>query len=600
MNWWNPISQRSISYNFFTKISNRAEVVMIGGWCAVLLQLYHPLIAAGIRDHSQFQSEPFKRVFRTMLFLEIILNGSSQEKDEIISWLKRIHIPVKGTLQTEGSVANLSPEIPYGFTEELQIWVLATLVFAFLQFHEVLGTKLNKDEKDLICNEFMMIAHRLGVPRERLPQTYAEYEQYFIQTINELKVSPTTMAQVAQVLALPGMGSNKVFRLIVNGAALLGFSLLPEQIRKNLKIQFSVSQRLLQVVFSLLIRVFYRLFPAITIHRFLLWLCQIDPSLNPLLKGTLNQIQQKNLSSQQSLTWFSGRNQQPQIVHPASLEKGIKIYVKERIEIVWLTAFQPLQKWIDERRCKYLRYWLAKQADNSRPQHLGIIMDGNRRFAKQQQLVSWRGHYFGANKLRDVVIWAFTSDVKVLTVWAFSKENFRRQDEEINNLFHLMEQEFRALKYSALVHTWRIRVRVIGERDYLPISLQEVIDNIEKETAQYNQFFLQVAMPYGGRAEIVSAVRTYLSSIPVDELPTQIASLQEEAISRHTYFAQLGLPPIDYILRTSNEWRTSGFMLWDSGYSELFFCEELWPDFSEVAFLKSLQSFYLRQRRFGA
>lgn len=573
---------------------------MIGGWCAVLLQLYHPLIAAGIRDHSQFQSEPFKRVFRTMLFLEIILNGSSQEKDEIISWLKRIHIPVKGTLQTEGSVANLSPEIPYGFTEELQIWVLATLVFAFLQFHEVLGTKLNKDEKDLICNEFMMIAHRLGVPRERLPQTYAEYEQYFIQTINELKVSPTTMAQVAQVLALPGMGSNKVFRLIVNGAALLGFSLLPEQIRKNLKIQFSVSQRLLQVVFSLLIRVFYRLFPAITIHRFLLWLCQIDPSLNPLLKGTLNQIQQKNLSSQQSLTWFSGRNQQPQIVHPASLEKGIKIYVKERIEIVWLTAFQPLQKWIDERRCKYLRYWLAKQADNSRPQHLGIIMDGNRRFAKQQQLVSWRGHYFGANKLRDVVIWAFTSDVKVLTVWAFSKENFRRQDEEINNLFHLMEQEFRALKYSALVHTWRIRVRVIGERDYLPISLQEVIDNIEKETAQYNQFFLQVAMPYGGRAEIVSAVRTYLSSIPVDELPTQIASLQEEAISRHTYFAQLGLPPIDYILRTSNEWRTSGFMLWDSGYSELFFCEELWPDFSEVAFLKSLQSFYLRQRRFGA
>lgn len=107
-------------------------------------------------------------------------------------------------------------------------------------------------------------------------------------------------------------------------------------------------------------------------------------------------------------------------------------------------------------------------------------------------------------------------------------------------------------------------------------------------------------MPYGGRAEIVSAVRTYLSSVAVDELPTQIASLQEEAITRHTYLAQLGLPPIDYILRTSNEWRTSGFMLWDSGYSELFFCEELWPDFSQVALLKSLQSFCLRQRRFGA
>ena len=167
MNWWNPITQRSISYNFFTKISDRAEVVMISSWCALLLQLHHPLIAAGIRDHSQFQSEPFKRLFRTMLFLEIILNGSSQEKDEIISWLQRIHTPVKGTLQTDGSVGNLSPEISYGFTEDLQIWVLATLVYAFLQFHEVLGTKLKEDEKDLICNEFMMIAHRLGVPREQ-------------------------------------------------------------------------------------------------------------------------------------------------------------------------------------------------------------------------------------------------------------------------------------------------------------------------------------------------------------------------------------------------------------------------------------------------
>ena len=190
---------------------------MIGSWCALLLQLHHPLIAAGIRDHSQFQDAPFKRLFRTMLFLEIILNGSSQEKDDLIAWLNRIHIPVKGILQTEGSVANLPPDTSYGFTEDLQIWVVATLVFAFLQFHKILGTPLNENEKDLICSEFMMIAHRLGVPRERLPQTHAEYEQYFVQTINHLKVSPTAQAQVTQLLQPTSMGSHKLFQLINSG-----------------------------------------------------------------------------------------------------------------------------------------------------------------------------------------------------------------------------------------------------------------------------------------------------------------------------------------------------------------------------------------------
>ena len=208
---------------------------------------------------------------------------------------------------------------------------------------------------------------------------------------------------------------------------MLGFSLLPQQVRENFGIRLSLSQRLLQAVLHVLVRGFYRLLPPITIHSFLTCLCRIDSSLNAVLKGTLNQIHHKSLSSEQTLAWFSGRNQQLPTVSSPSTEKGLVIYLQERVKTLFLRVFQPLQQWIDQRRCQQLRYWLAMEAENSRPHHLGIIMDGNRRFAKRQQLVSWRGHYFGANKLRDVVMWAFTSDVKVLTVWAFSKENFRRQ-----------------------------------------------------------------------------------------------------------------------------------------------------------------------------
>jgi tritrans,polycis-undecaprenyl-diphosphate synthase [geranylgeranyl-diphosphate specific] len=602
----NFLKQHEFSYDFFAKISNRVEVVMIGGWCAILLQLYHPQIAAAIRDHSQFRDAPFKRWLRTILFLEITLNGSSREKGNLTDWLNRMHKPVHGTLQAEGAVANLPPETSYGFTEDLQLWVVATLAFAFLEFHRVFGTPLEENEKDLICSEFMMIAYRLGVPLERLPLTYAEYEQYFNRMLEQIEVSSTTQQMVTALfqggVMFQGavMGNTRMFQLLNRGAVLLGFSLLPQRMREVLGIQLSFSQKLLQAMLCLLVRGLYRMLPQITIQRFLTWLCWTDSSVQPVIKNTLNQIYHTNLASDQALSWFSERTQQSFTVRiGADVEDGAAISITEQIKALLLTVPRHIRQWVDKWRCQQERYWLAMKAGNHRPQHLGIIMDGNRRFAEQQQWVPWTGHYFGVNKLRDVVIWAFKADIKALTVWAFSNDNFNRSSEEVEHLFSLMEEEFRSLQYSALVHTWQIQINVIGERDRLPLPLLAVIKAVEDSTAGYSQFSLQIAMPYSGRAEILSAVRASLNEVVPSELPRQIANLEEEAITRNTYLSRLGLPPIDYILRTSNEWRTSGFMLWDSAYSELYFCQELWPKFSQIEFLKSVRSFCQRQRRFG-
>lgn len=248
----------------------------------------------------------------------------------------------------------------------------------------------------------------------------------------------------------------------------------------------------------------------------------------------------------------------------------------------------------------YLRRLRAKSRDWSHPQHLGIIMDGNRRFARQlgfQRAID--GHQRGADKLHEVLRWCRASDVQVVTVWCFSLENFQRSTEEVEALLGLFEEKTREMAEDAQVHEHRIRVRFIGRLELLPESLRNEIARVEEMTADYDQFELNIAMAYGGRQEIADAFRRHIAEraregADVEEI---LAGLDAHSIDPYLYTS--GQPEPDLILRTSGETRLSGFLLWQSAYSEFYFCDTNWPAFREIDFLRALRAFDERQRRFG-
>lgn len=234
------------------------------------------------------------------------------------------------------------------------------------------------------------------------------------------------------------------------------------------------------------------------------------------------------------------------------------------------------------------------------PRHIGIIMDGNRRFAREQRLGSASdGHERGANKLREVLSWCYDLNIPVVTVWSFSLDNLSRDTSEVESLLHLFERETRRLAEHSDVHTNQVRVRYLGKLELLPESLQGAIREAEAATEHYDRFQLNIAMAYGGREEITDAFRRMLEEklSAGKSLEDVVASFDEAAIEPHLYTS--GLPEPDLILRTSGEVRLSGFLLWQSAYSEFYFCDTYWPAFRRIDLLRALRSYHLRQRRFG-
>jgi short-chain Z-isoprenyl diphosphate synthase len=248
----------------------------------------------------------------------------------------------------------------------------------------------------------------------------------------------------------------------------------------------------------------------------------------------------------------------------------------------------------------YLRRLRAQALDWRKPRHLGIIMDGNRRFARLLGASDVAvGHRLGADKLREMLDWCFEHEIPVVTVWGFSLDNFSRTSEEVQTLFDLFEVKTREMVDSRDLHDNQVRVRLIGRRDLLPASLQEAITLVERATGRYERFVLNIALAYGGREEISDAFRDYLG----DQLKTgtdlrqALESFNHPALERYLYTS--GLPEPDLIVRTSGEVRMSGFLMWQSAYSEYYFCDTNWPAFRKIDFLRALRSYDERQRRFG-
>ena len=227
------------------------------------------------------------------------------------------------------------------------------------------------------------------------------------------------------------------------------------------------------------------------------------------------------------------------------------------------------------------------------PRHLGVIMDGNGRWAKARGKRRTEGHIEGVKALRNLVEYCINYGVGHVTVFSFSSENWARPKDEISFIFNLLRR-FVASDLQKLIRN-NVRVRIIGSRDGLEPSLIRLIDDVEAKTENNTGLVLVVAFNYGGKAEIADATRHLAREVAAGRLSPD--DITEASIAAALYTA--GMPDPDLIVRTSGEQRISNFLLWQAAYAEFVFLDENWPDFNETSFLKVLETFALRDRRFG-
>lgn len=230
------------------------------------------------------------------------------------------------------------------------------------------------------------------------------------------------------------------------------------------------------------------------------------------------------------------------------------------------------------------------------PKHVAIIMDGNRRFSKiQGNLGAIEGHKKGISTLERVLDWCVDLGIEIVTAYAFSTENFKRSPQEVEGLMQLFKENFEGIARNKKIHDNQVRVKAVGKLELLPEDVREAIHIAEKSTANYHKRLVNIAIGYDGRMEIVDAIKKIVNE--VQEGKITIDDIDEELVNSNLYTA--GLEDPNLIIRTSGEERLSGFLLWQSSYSELYFCDSLWPQLRKVDFLRALRSYQQRERRYG-
>jgi len=229
------------------------------------------------------------------------------------------------------------------------------------------------------------------------------------------------------------------------------------------------------------------------------------------------------------------------------------------------------------------------------PKHIAIIMDGNRRFAKDVGLKPEAGHIFGRDKIEETLDWCMELGIKNLTLYAFSTENFNRKPEEVEELMNLCRRELQRASEDKRIHKNRIKINVIGHLESLPQDIQKAAKDLMEKTKDYNNYSLNIALAYGGREEILQAIRKIAEDVEKGEIKPE--EITEEDFSKYLYTKDI--PDPDLILRTSGEERISNFLLWQLAYSELYFSDVYWPAFQKKDFLKAISTYQQRKRRFG-
>nr|WP_197034425.1 polyprenyl diphosphate synthase [Streptobacillus canis] len=220
------------------------------------------------------------------------------------------------------------------------------------------------------------------------------------------------------------------------------------------------------------------------------------------------------------------------------------------------------------------------------PKHIGIIMDGNGRWAQKRNLIRTEGHKVGAEKLEEVIEHVANLGIKYLTVYAFSTENWKRPKLEVTTIMKLFNKYLKINEEKFMKE--KIRVCISGSRDNLSSTLIKQIDYIQELTKNNDKLVLNIAFNYGGRLEIVDSVKKIIN---------QNLEINEENISKNLYHSFI--PDVDLIIRTGNDYRISNFLLWQMAYSEIYVSELLWPDFTEEELHNAIFSYIKRDRRFG-
>jgi len=256
---------------------------------------------------------------------------------------------------------------------------------------------------------------------------------------------------------------------------------------------------------------------------------------------------------------------------------------------------RPIRNAIKSALYPFYEWRIVSDLDFSKtPRHVGVILDGNRRFAKANPSeLDPKGHRRGASKIMEFLGWCDEAKVEVVTLWLLSTENFKRTPEELDGLLRIIAETVNELHA-----TGKWNIKAVGALDLLPPWLSEKLASLTP--IHGGGVEVNVAIGYGGRREIVDAVKGYLQDQSTNGSSIESAAneLSVDAISKYLYTA--GQPDPELLIRTSGEQRLGGFLLWQSAHSELYFCEAYWPDFRRVDFLRALRAYSQRQRRLGA
>ncbi|KAF7342539.1 Alkyl transferase [Mycena sanguinolenta] len=611
---------------------------------AILLQYHNPSIGLAIDVHSDVHSRPLARFLRTLLYVEMALNGSSEEKEQTASWLRWTHRHIHGSISDAKRKELAIPEEAY---------VMQTLIWAAISFEDRFGKRLSARARDAIVLEYACVGMRLGVPRSLLATTYDDFLVSFNRNLELLDGSSEFSTAGIRKLEVSVLSAQTcgITALFIRAALMVGHSLLPERVKPKYRLDILKSRtaQIVQRALCTVVWLVYYSFPMVIPPRGTICLLLVlEPQLRPIFRSSLQMIHCMDILQDKPvipksegqevselpvyISWVGSSQKRPyllQTILVQTLEAQLRSDSWLNTIRVWFVYPFNIAKTLAQFAIHGVGYtvqmWRSQLKESSlfhsgrepkMPQHsesplnsergltvvgVGVIMDGNRRYARQLGQHTVVGHAKGAATAFKVLEWwikhlpntvGYKSPLKPkhLTYWAFSSENFDRSEEERDGLFAIMATEFKSIAFTKLVHLFQVRVRFIGgDRYRFPVELVAAMDIVEEMTSTYNGLFLQIAMGYGGRQEVVSAVQSLMG---------QGKEITEQNIVIETYCAQRDVPPVNLIVRTS-ERRTSGFFLWDTQSAELHFIDKLWPQFTELDWLQSLESFSARQIRGG-
>ncbi|MGV8140904.1 MAG: polyprenyl diphosphate synthase [Candidatus Woesearchaeota archaeon] len=227
------------------------------------------------------------------------------------------------------------------------------------------------------------------------------------------------------------------------------------------------------------------------------------------------------------------------------------------------------------------------------PKHIAIILDGNRRFAKRLMLEPWKGHDYGRKKVEELLEWSKELGIKELTFYAFSMQNFNRPKQEFDYLMGIFKSAFIGFLKEPRFDEYKVHVRVIGRYNLFPKDVVEALEQAMERTKNYDQYYLNFALAYGGREELTDAMKKIALKVAEGELKPE--DVNEKIIQENLYMQS----EPDLIIRTGGEKRTSNFLMWQASYSEWFFIDKTWPEFTKEDLVEIFTQYKQRERRFG-